>query len=111
MAGCEGQRDEALEGVGVREHPPEEDRRRAGAGHRHPKGGGPAKLLSIRPGGGLPSSTFGGALGSPNVGRARRSVSPGPPSATWAVRRPSWTALWSSAWSCSHGRTRALATV
>src|SRR5829696_1443845 len=69
------------------------------------------KNVWARPGGGLPSNTFGGGLGSPSVGRARRSASPGPPSATWAVRRPSGTALWSSAWSCSHGRTRAMATV
>jgi putative transposase len=47
------------------------------------------KLLRLRPGRGLPSGTFGGTLGSPSVGRARRSASPGPPSATWAVRRPS----------------------
>src|SRR5215210_2580562 len=47
----EGRFDEALEGTGVRERPPEEDRRRAGGGHIHPKGGEPKKLLSIRPGG------------------------------------------------------------
>src|SRR5215204_1499718 len=29
-----------------RERPPEEDRRRAGRGHRHPEGGEPGKLLS-----------------------------------------------------------------
>src|SRR5215218_8772821 len=42
----EGRCDEALEGVGVRERLPEEDRRRAGGGRRHPKGGEPGKRLS-----------------------------------------------------------------
>src|SRR5215213_551425 len=42
----EGRRDETLEGAGVRERPPEEDRRRAGGGHIHPEGGEPKKLLS-----------------------------------------------------------------
>src|SRR5215213_2512157 len=42
----EGRRDEALEGVGKGERPPEEDRRRPGGGHQHPQGGEPGKLLS-----------------------------------------------------------------
>src|SRR5918995_7469277 len=42
----EYRRDEAPQGAGKRERPPQEDRRREGAGHRHPKGGEPGKLLS-----------------------------------------------------------------
>ncbi len=61
---------EASQGTGVRERPPQEASRRKGAGHGHPKGGEPGKLLSIRPGGRLPSSTFGDSWGSPSVGRA-----------------------------------------
>src|SRR5829696_2064499 len=38
--------DEAPQGAGGRERPPQEDRRRAGCGHRHPQGGEPKKLLS-----------------------------------------------------------------
>ena len=42
----EGRCDQAPEGTGEGERPPEEDRRRAGRGHRHPKGGESGKLLS-----------------------------------------------------------------
>ena len=42
----EGRRDEAPEGAGDRERPPQEDRRRAGCGHQHPEGGESGKLLS-----------------------------------------------------------------
>src|SRR5215210_7634493 len=44
----EGRRDEAPEGAGAGERPPqeEEDRRGSSGGHKHPKGGGPGKLLS-----------------------------------------------------------------
>src|SRR5215218_2864056 len=42
----EGRCDEAPQGARGRERPPEEDRRRPGGGHRHPKGGEPGKLLS-----------------------------------------------------------------
>src|SRR5215207_2305527 len=38
--------DEAPQGAGVRERPPQEDRRRSSCGHRHPKGGESGKLLS-----------------------------------------------------------------
>jgi len=48
-----------------------------------------------RSGGRPPSSTFVGGWGSPSVGHAGRSVSPGPLIATWVVR-PSRTAGWSS---------------
>ncbi len=41
----EGRCDEALEGIGERERPLKEDRRRSGGGHKHPKGGEPGKLL------------------------------------------------------------------
>src|SRR5215211_3260468 len=61
---------QAAQGAGERECPPEEVGRREGAGHRHPNGGESGKLLSIRPGGGLPSSVFVGTLGSPSVGLA-----------------------------------------
>src|SRR5215213_9618628 len=42
----EGRCHEAPQGAGGRERPPQEDRRRAGCGHRHPEGGEPKKLLS-----------------------------------------------------------------
>src|SRR5829696_9882710 len=42
----EGRCDEATQGAGERERPPQEDRRRPSGGHRHPKGGEPGKLLS-----------------------------------------------------------------
>src|SRR5215210_5160031 len=42
----EGRCDQTPEGAGKGERPPEEDRRRAGSGHQHPKGGEPKKLLS-----------------------------------------------------------------
>src|SRR5215208_7289613 len=38
--------DEAPQGAGVRERPPQEDRCRSSCGHRHPKGGESGKLLS-----------------------------------------------------------------
>src|SRR5215210_3032605 len=41
----EGRCDEALEGIGERERPLEEDRRRSGGRHKHPQGGEPGKLL------------------------------------------------------------------
>src|SRR5215208_1587302 len=42
----EGRCDEAPQGAGVRERPPQEDRCRSSCGHRHPKGGESGKLLS-----------------------------------------------------------------
>jgi putative transposase len=62
-------------------------RRRGGFGHEHPKGGEPKKLLSVRPGGGRPLSTYGGRSGSPNVGLAGRSVNPGLANATWLEKQ------------------------
>jgi hypothetical protein len=97
---------EALEGAGVRERPPKEDRCRAGGGHKHPEGGEPGKLPSIRPGEGRPSSTFDGSLRSPSVGRVVRSVNPGRASATpRAAARRSEDAGWSNGWSGSRERT------
>src|SRR5215218_6637768 len=42
----EGRCDEAPQGAGERERPPQEDSRRPSGGHRHPKGGESGKLLS-----------------------------------------------------------------
>src|SRR5215217_3426606 len=41
----EGRCNEATQGAGESERPPQEDRRRSSCGHRHPKGGEPGKLL------------------------------------------------------------------
>jgi putative transposase len=65
--------------------------------------------FQARPGGGRPSSTFVGILGSPSVGRAGLSLSPGPANVT-RVGRLAGIALCSSGWSPSRGRTPATAT-